>query len=745
MKFTVILHQQLIFTFIAILFAAQILADPKINVAEKKRPKIGLVLSGGGARGAAHVGVLKVLEELRIPVDIVTGTSMGAVTGGLYAYGYSPAMLEETLITINWTDLFQDNPSRAQRSVRRKQDDYNYLIKLEAGFKDGAFKIPTGLIQGQKMDLLLRSLMPDAPDNFDELPVPFRAVAEDIESGEAVVMGDGDIVSAMRASMSIPGVFTPVEYDGRLLVDGGFANNLPVQLAQEMGADILIVVDLGGDQLKRDKLVSPLSVLNQNMGFMIQRNTQRQLKVMRSNDIHIQPDLEGYSSADFWRVAEMIKKGITATRLHTSKLIQYSMTSDAYQARLKRLRSKKPVAQIINKIIIKNDSKLSSDVIRSYFSIQPGEPLNIESLEKDIQQLYGLNIFERVNYEITHVDDQTVLTIHVREKTWGPNYIRFGLNLESNFEGSSTFNVASSITSAPLNRLGGELRTELQIGSDQFISTEFYQPLDKSQNYFASTEATYSELHFAKYQNGEQLSDYKSSSATIKVAMGHNFNNRAQLSLGLVKGKGDTNLLIGSRSAPEQDLHIGARYINFAYDKLDSVNFPKHGVLSTIRWVNSRESLGADVNQDTLSINALWAETWNRNTLIFWAGLAGVVKSDTPAADTFPLGGFLNLSGYKKQQLTGRYAGIARLIYLHKMGSNGNESFFKIPFYVSASLETGNTWNNKDDINTASLITGGSLGVSFDTPVGPLYLAKGFASGGKSEYYFFLGRSFTFF
>lgn len=740
-----IFHRQLLFTIIAVLFAAEIFADPKINVEEKKRPKIGLVLSGGGARGAAHVGVLKVLEELRIPVDIVTGTSMGAVTGGLYAYGYSPAMLEETLITTNWNDLFQDNPSRAQRSVRRKQDDINYLIKFEAGFKDGAVKIPTGLIQGQKMDLLLRSLMPDAPDNFDEFPVPFRAVAEDIESGEAVVMGDGDIVRAMRASMSIPGVFSPVEYDGRLLVDGGFANNLPVRLAQEMGAEILIVVDLGGDQLKRDKLVSPLSVLNQNMGFMIQRNTQRQLNAMRSNDIHIQPDLEGYSSADFWRVAEMIKKGVTATRLHTSKLTQYSMTSDAYQARLKRLRSKKPVAQIINKIIIKNDSKLSPDVIRSYFSIQPGEPLNIESLEKDIQQLYGLNIFERVNYEITHVDDQTILTIHVREKTWGPNYIRFGLNLESNFEGSSTFNAASSITSAPLNSFGGELRTELQIGSDQFISTEFYQPLDKSQNYFASTEATYSELHFARYQDEEQLSDYKSSSATIRVATGLNFNNRAQLSLGLVKGKGDTNLLIGSRPAPEQDFDIGARYINFTYDKLDSVTFPKHGVLSNIRWVNSRESLGSDVNQDTLTINALWAETWNRNTLFFWTGLAGVVNTDTPATDTFPLGGFLNLSGYKKQQLTGRYAGVARLIYLHKMGSNGNESFFKIPFYVGGSLETGNTWNNKDDINTASLKTGGSLIISFDTPVGPLYLAKGFASGGKSEYYFFLGRSFTFF
>ena len=702
-----------------------------------------MVLSGGGARGAAHIGVLKVLEELRIPIDIITGTSMGAITGGLYAYGYSPTILEKTLVTTDWNDLFQDSPSRAQRSVRRKRDDYNYLIKLEAGFKNGAVTIPTGLIQGQKLDLLLRSLMPNAPRNFDELPVPFRAIAEDIETGEAVAIGRGDIVSAMRASMSIPGVFTPVEHNGRLLVDGGFANNLPVRLAREMGADILIVVDLGSEQLKRDKLVSPLSILNQNMGFMIKRNTKRQLDALTDNDILLQPDLKGYSSADFWRIADMIKQGVAAAKLHTSRLIQYSMTRDTYNARLRILRSKKPVAKIINKIIINNDSKLSPDVIRSYFSIQPGEILNVDSLDKDIQKLYGLNIFERVSYEVKRSDNQTVLTIHVSKKSWGPNYIRFGLNLESNFEGSSTFNAATSITSSPLNSLGGELRTELQVGSDQFISTEFYQPLDKAQNYFASTQATYSELHFARYDNGEQLSDYKSSSATIRLAIGRDFNNQAQLSFGLLKGKGDTDLLIGSRPATEPDFHIGARYVNFVYDKLDNINFPKHGMLSNITWVNSRESLGADVNQDSLAINALWAETWNRNTFIFWTGLTGVINSDTQAADTYGLGGFLNLSGYRKQQLTGRYAGVARLIYLNKIG--GNKSLFNTPFYVGASLETGNTWNNTDDINTSSLKTSGSLIVSFDTPVGPLYLAKGFASGGRSEYYFFLGRSFTFF
>lgn len=740
------LLKQILFALSAILIASNVLADPGVNPAttqKYKRPKIGLVLSGGGARGAAHVGVLKVLEELRIPVDIVTGTSMGAITGGLYAYGYSPETLEKKLVTIDWTDVFQDKPPRAQRSIRRKQDDYNYLIKFEAGLKNGTFKIPTGLIQGQKLDLLLRSLLQDAPDNFDDLPIPFRAVAEDIETGKEVDIGHGDMVTAIRASMSIPGIFAPVVYQNHLLVDGGFANNLPVRLARKMGADILIVVDVGSGAIKRDKLDSPFSILNQNMGFMIKRNTRDQLDALGDRDILIRPDMGAYTSDDFWHVAEMIKRGVAAAKLQTSRLAKLSLTENAYQNYLARLRFRHSGDRVIDKIVIDNDSKLSRKVIRSYITAKIGEKIDIGIMERDIQKLYGLDIFERVSYDIKRQDNETVLIVHVRKKSWGPNYIRFGLNLESNFEGSSIFNLASSITSTPLNGLGGEWRTELQIGSDQYIATEFYQPLERTQSYFARARATYSELHYARYQDGEQLSDYKNSSATATLAVGRDFANYVELQVGLIKGKGDTHLLIGSRPAPEQDYHIGARFFSFSQDMLDSIDFPKQGGLSNIRWVNNRRSLGADTDQDSLSVNALWARTWNKNTFIFWTGLAGVVNSDTPAPDAFALGGFLNLSGYRKQELTGRYAGIARIIYLNQIG--GSESFFNVPFYVGASLETGNTWNNKDDISTASLIDAGSLIVAFDTPVGPLYLAKGFATGGKSQYYFFLGRSFTFF
>lgn len=736
-------YPKFIICILFVLFASQVLAKTNVVPSNKKRPVIGLVLSGGGARGATHLGVIKVLEELRIPVDIITGTSMGAIVGGLYAYGHPSEKLEHQLINTDWNDIFNDKPPRKQLSFRRKQDDYNFLVKLEAGFQNGNFVLPTGLIHGQKLDLLLKSLTPSAPQNFDALPIRFRAVAQDIETDESINMGEGSLVSAMRASMSIPGVFTPVERDGRLLVDGGFTNNLPVKLARELGADILIVVDLSGDPPKRDKLVSPLSILNQNLGFMIERNTRQQLSSLTNKDILLQPKLEGFSSTDFWRAKEMIAEGVTTANSYISRLSQLSVSEKEYQEYLQTIRQDVTHLPRIKKIIINNNSRLDKSVIRSFITIQPGDLLNLPILERDLQQLYGLNIFERISYEVINEGGKATLIVNAKKKDWGPNYLRFGINLESDFEGRTAFNMASSLTVTPVNSRGGEWRTELQIGYDQYISTEFYQPIDKRLRYFISTKAQYSETHFLLFNDGEQLADYKIKSSTIQLSTGRDFGNSGQVVVGIAKGKGDTNLLIGSRPAPESDFNVGAWYSALNYDQLDSINFPKDGALANVTWLGSREELGADADQDTLSLTALWAGTWNTHTLILWGGVTGVVNSDIPANDAFAIGGLFNLSGHRKFEITGRYSGVVRMLYYKEIGNS--KSIFRVPVYIGGSLETGNAWNDENDINTDSLITAGSLILAFDTPIGPLYLAQGFADGGNTTSYLFLGRTFTFF
>lgn len=727
---------------LTLFFAGPCAAD-KGRRTEPNRPIVGLVLSGGGARGASHVGVLKVLEELRIPVDIITGTSMGAIGGGLYAYGYSPEEMQQILTQTDWDELFRDRPPRKHLSFRRKADDYNYLIKLEAGFSQGRFAIPPGLIQGQKLNLMLKSLMPQAPANFDDLPIRFRAVATDIETGDPVEFGDGNLITALRASMSIPGVFAPVESDGRLLIDGGMANNVPVLLARELGADVLIVVDLSGELRSREQLTSPLGILNQTIGFQLQRNSDQQLRELRTGDVLIQPDLTGYSSTDFWRAQQMVDIGAAAARSQAQELSALSVSEAEYTRYQEYRRLKLHASPRIDNIVIKNNSKLADAVIRSHLSIQPGQTLDIARLERDLEQIFGLNIFESVDYDIVKTPQETTLVVETRKKQWGPNYLRFGMNVESDFEGQSAFNLASSYTSTPLNRLGGEWRNEIRIGQDQLVSTEFYQPVEKRLRYFVSTNARYSSTHLSQFQDGQQVADYNIAESTIEAVIGRQFGNWGVLQLGVGTGSGKASPRIGDPSSPTTRYDSGYWYTNLTIDQLDSVNFPQNGYITTATWAESEESLGADIEAGYLRLGGLWAGTWNKNTIMFWAGAAGITESDAPLTDTYRLGGLFNLSGYRKSELAGRYVGILRTIYMHELGNS--RSVIKMPIYVGGSLEAGNAWNTKEAIQTESLIIAGTLLLALDTPLGPLYLARGYAEGGRSASYLFLGRSFTFF
>lgn len=725
------------------LIVVQPIASEELKAAKKERPVIGLVLSGGGARGSSHVGVLKVLEEMRIPIDIITGTSMGAIVGGLYAYGYSPREMEKLLADIDWDDIFIDKPPRSQLNYRRKQDDNNFLIKLESGMKNGKIVIPTGLVQGQKLNLLLKSLTLAAPDHFDSLAIRYRAVAADIETGEAVVLGEGELATAMRASLSIPGVFSPVEWNGRLLVDGGFANNVPVRLARKLGAEIVIVVDLSSELRQRAELSSPFSILNQTLGFQILHNSAEQLSALGPEDILIQPDMGDYSSIDFKHSKDMVAKGVSATKQKLTQLRQHSLSENAYKTYLLSHRQKIENAPYIDKIVFNNQSSLGTDIIKSHIDIEPGGKLDLLSLERGLAKLYGLNIFKNVDYEIEQATDETNLVIKTEEKDWGPNYIRFGMNLESDLEGSSKFNVATSLTVTPINALGGEWRTELQVGHDQRISTELYQPLGKRLLYFVSSQASYSETHFGRYESGRQAASYIISSSQLWLGAGRHFGNWGLLRFGVNTGSSDIQPYIGDLSTSRSNFRTGSWSVSFGYDQLDSLNFPKNGTSGSVDWTSNREELGADIKQDSLRVSLLNAGTWDRNTFILWSGLGGIINSETPTNAGFSIGGFLSLSGYENSELVGRYAGVLRLIYFREIGSD--QSALKMPFYIGGSLEAGNVWNDEHDIGFDSLSSAGSLIFAIDTPLGPLYLAKGFAQGGRSKSYLFLGRSFTFF
>ena len=412
-----------------LILAAALLAVPAFQAAAEEsaapktgRPRIGLVLSGGGARGAAHIGVIKVLEELRVPIDCIAGSSMGSIIGGLYASGLSVAEIEKTLTGVDWTDAFLDDIPREERSFRRKRDDDLYLLKAKAGFKDGSFNLPTGVLQGQKIDLLFKGLtlpVGEIPD-FNRLRIPFRAVATDIVTGKEVVLDHGDLALAMRASMSVPAVFAPVEIDGRMLVDGGVSNNLPMDVAREMGADILIVVDISTPMSTREELNNALAITNQLTNILTRSNTEAQLATLGKQDILLVPDLKGISSSDFLKAGEAIPRGIASADGRREDLARLAISEDAYQAYQAGREARMMARPVVEFVRLDNRSRISDELLRSRIRIRIGEPLDLAALDADIARIYGLELFENIHYEIVEEEGRKGVVVHVQERRWEP-------------------------------------------------------------------------------------------------------------------------------------------------------------------------------------------------------------------------------------------------------------------------------------------------------------------------------------
>ena len=302
------------------------------------RPRIGLVLGGGGARGAAHVGVLRELERQRVPIDAIAGTSMGAIIGGLYASGMSPDELEDLVGSLDWTDALSDTPPRSDLSFRRKQEDAQFPISLELGLRQGELLLPMGLVQGQKLSLLLRELTIDVSriSNFDELPIPFRAIATDIERGVAHVMADGDIAQSMRASMSVPAAFAPVRIGDRLLVDGGVVANLPVDVMREMGVDIIIAVDVEFPLYPSEELDSAIAISEQMLTILTRRETLEQIETLGERDILIRPELGTFSSSNFGAIMQTLEPGAQATRAVSAALSPIALDEQQFNEHLAR-------------------------------------------------------------------------------------------------------------------------------------------------------------------------------------------------------------------------------------------------------------------------------------------------------------------------------------------------------------------------------------------------------------------------
>jgi len=708
---------------------------------EKQRPKVGLALSGGGARGAAHIGVIKVLEELQIPIDYIAGTSMGAVIGGLYASGMTSDEVEEQLSLIDWNDVFSDKPLRPDRSQRRKDDDILYLVKGKAGISDDEVKLPTAVVQGQKFDLILKALtLPVSNVNdFDLLPIPYRAVAMDITTGEEVVLSTGDLSIAMHASMAIPGAFSPVKLNSKLLVDGGAANNLPISVVREMGADIVIAIDISTPLLKQEDLGGALAVIDQLTGILTRRNVETQIKTLSDRDVLIVPELGSIATMDFEQVDEAVVVGRAAGMAAKQQLVQLSVNRQAYLQYQQSQSRKDLEQQVIEFVRFDNDSKLSEQVLREHLNVEAGDVLNLYKIESGIANIYGLDIFESVRYNLVKKGEETGLIIHAKQKSWGTDSLQAGLELSSDLSGQSSFNLGFAYTKQPFNELNGEWRTALQLGEEPAILTEVYQPLDPAAKYFAAAALSWDNRDIRSFSDssGRADTEYEVARWGLRLALGRNFGKWGELRLGYRRFTGKADLAVGDPSFRSFDFEDGQAFIRAKMDTLDNLNFPRQGYLNSIEWSVGKEELGAENDYQQVLLSLSGAKSWADGSLITSLRLGSTVDGDASINNRYRLGGFMKLSGLEQNQLAGQHMGFASVAYQYRVYRSQ-----VFPVYAGGALQVGNTWEERSDISLHDVRGSTSLFLGADTPIGPLYLGYGYTEGGNDAVYLFLGQPF---
>ena len=707
------------------------------------RPKVGLVLGGGGAQGVAHLGVLKELERQRVPVDFVVGTGFGGIIGGLYASGLTVEEIETFLFDNDWVGIFNPDTQRQDLSFRRKRDDDDFLIKFSVGVRDGQAQLPTALIPNKRFSQVLQSSTAHSKGttDFDLLPVPYRAVAMDLLTGEEVVLGSGSLDRAILATFSSPGTLAPVQIDGRTLISGSLINNLPVDVAREWGADVLIVVDVGVFVRGEDELNSIFAIANQVDSLLQKRNTRGSLNQLTPADIVIQPQVTPFRATEVADPEVNVRKGAEAVAAMANRLAHVSLDDAAFaQINSDRI-SRTARLPVITDIELRNDTRVSDSVILAQISQPLNEELDKNALEEDLRKVLGIGAFSAVDFNIRTEGEAAILELHAKENRAGNRFWRFGISLQDDLEGNSAYTGSASMTWTNLNSYGGEWRNVFRIGEQTEVSSEFYQPLVKSGRYFSSLAASYTERNVNSFVDGNIEGQSRVKEFTGRLTAGRIFGNSGQVQLGLIRGRGSSEGNIGS-NIPSGDFDVGGYLAAAAYDTYDNVHFPKHGTTAVVSWLGQRESVGASFDVDLVTGRVGFAKTWDTTTFIGGATVQSQLNEVAGVQNLVTTGGLFNLSGFQRDELSGRHTFVGRAILYRQLRTNPLRGFLNASLYFGGSLEIGNAWQQDDDVSFGDTITAGSLFLGADTFIGPVYLAGGYAEGGNSALYLYVGRPF---
>lgn len=700
------------------------------------RPRIGLVLSGGGARGFAHIGVLRILQALRVPVDVVAGTSMGAIVGGLYATGYTPAQLEKMVRSTDWQSIFNPHPPRADLDWRRKEDDYKNLSNFELGIVDGGLTLPRGLAGTQRLEFFLRSLSDPSKRvrDLSRLPLPFAAIATDLETGKRVLLQqDVPLSTALRASMSVPGVFTPVEVNDQLLVDGGVVDNLPVSAARAMGADIVIAVNVGTPLLTRRQLNDVVGVAAQ-LTLIIGRETiERSIASLQPDDLLITPDLAGLSSTDFSEGERLMEAGAVAAFALASRLLPLAVTPDEYaryeNRRTELVRNEQPVT--IDELRVAEMREVQPAAIAAQAQELVGRTLTTDQIGATLDRIYSSGDFEAVSYALVDDGDRSVLVVTPYEKSWGYNVLRVGGNVQTDFKDDNSFNLLLAHSWRWFNRWGGEWRNEVQIGQNRRFMTEFYQPLGAGSRWFLQPRLEALRQEGDLFVGDTPVTRFENTQRSASLSVGRELEGLGVLRVGLARSRLESRPVLGLPFSAEAST-ASSLLLQWRSDTLDEVLVPRRGHFIDLRYRRYDKQVGALSAVEATSAEVLVPFSVERYTL----NLA--LRAGTSVQEgRFQLGGLFNLTGTRSGQIAGDRGMLLRAV-LYRNISDLVE--LRMPVYVGASMEAGNAVARGESLRLADFRRANAIFIGMDSFLGPIYLAAGRTIGGDSGFYLMWGR-----
>jgi NTE family protein len=737
---------------IAALPAAPALAEPASGrqssarspaAPQPPRPRVGLALGGGGARGFAHIGVLLWLEEHRVPVDVVAGTSMGGLVGGGFAAGMKPGEIRDLVGGVDWASVLAPDTPFIYKTFRRKEDTRAFPSALRFGLRNG-FRLPSGLSAAEQAELLFDRLAAPygSETDFNLLPTPFRCVATDIRAAEVVVFESGWLARALRATIAIPGVFAPVIHDGKVLVDGGVLNNVPADVVARTGlADRVIAVDVGQDASTKKRYDTIFGVLDETLTVMMRSGTRRALE---SADLVLTPDLEGIGGAEFSQFEELIRRGYAEAEAHASDLLRYAVSAEAYEDWVAARLSRRPSASVVPGVI-RVDGVAAGDAAATADRLKPhaGRPLDAPALDRDLLLLTGSGRYDSASYRIDDTQGSRELVVTLEEPAHGPPFLALALDLQNTQASSVSATVRGRLLLFDLAGRNSEARVDFAVGDTLAAAAGVYRPVGRS-GFFVEPRAFAFRRDTPVFEDDTYVAEYREQHGGGSFDVGFTAAYRFETRVGYTAEHVHADVRIGDSSLPSVDGPQQYAAAQVTFDGQTGPTIPERGLYLKAdlrRFVQVPDAIAPDAlraaDPDTLTSGrfmfSLFRPVGQRGRL-FVGGSGGTSFGDTSVLNAFALGGPFELGAFYPGELRASNAVVANLGYFHELVRFAEGTIGRLWF--GSWIDEGSAF---EEASAAQFHTNVTAGFVLESPIGPVFAGASMGANGRYRVYFSLG------